>query len=128
MFLFFTKFYFQSRISPTLLPTAAIANVLPQSSQQIKTSRSPSPLAHAIASFTKVGQAIIGDTSPTRNKIKEDKKNTKPRGRSETRKIMMSRPPIALPSEATEDTVYEFDEGVLYATVNKSKPDTKVFI
>ncbi|XP_057291254.1 centrosomal protein of 89 kDa-like [Hydractinia symbiolongicarpus] len=38
---------------------------------------------------------------------------------------MMSRPPIALPSDATEEIAYEFEESVLYATVNKSKPETK---
>ena len=109
-----------------MVPHAALATAVPLS-PKFKLKRSPSPLTNAIASFTKVGHAIIGDTSPGRiNNVSEcSKQDSSPtatsRGRSEIRRSMMNRPPIAIP--INNQNVVSDKSGIedVYAQVDKKR-------
>jgi len=121
------------RISPLLIPGAALATALPQSPSQLDLSRPPSPLTSAIASFTKVGQSIIGNLSQERDISKNIRRNSSLHSEKDSkeeeiiyqepwdsiRNKMANRPPIPVPKnvKSTES---------VYATVDKSNSKMKL--
>ena len=114
----------QGGVSPQLLPEAALATAIPKSAHELSPNRSPSPLACAIASFTKVSHSVIGDISqrPVENKTPTDgKQNENNRGKSILKKLETDCPPIPIMLNDGRKLENKLEEVVIYAKVGAVK-------
>ena len=107
-----------------MLPEAALATAIPKSARELSSSRSPSPLACAVASFTKVGHSIIGDISqrPVENETPTDgKQNENTRGKSILKKLKVDCPPIPTLLNDGRKPEKKLEETVIYAKIGAAK-------
>lgn len=107
-----------------MLPEAALATAIPKSARELSSSRSPSPLACAIASFTKVGHSIIGDTSQrsVENATPTDaKQNENIQGKSILKRLKTDCQPIPTLLDDGRKPENKSEETVMYAEIGAAK-------
>ena len=107
-----------------MLPEAALATAIPKSAHELSLNRSPSPLACAIASFTKVSHSVIGDISqrPVENKTPTNgKQNENNQGKSILKKLETDCPPIPIMLNDGRKLENKLEEAVIYAKIGAVK-------
>ena len=103
---------FQSRIAPSILPSAAIASASPNAVNYIKRSRSPSPLAIAITFAGRVGHMIAAGERLERSLSERDISRRSQLDLTQSKRISKSLPgPSAFHEDVSASVEVESEDG-----------------